>query len=426
MRERNLLYLFLALNVALAGAFVAYLVLSSGGQPETIFTTFPTPAKTNLITNTLLASVVPPAAAKTNVPVAVPPEIKSIPPSANHPEVKPVFTTKKIGWEQVESDDYLKYMDSLRAVGCPEDKVRYIILADINEVFAKKRIIEAISHDMQWWLAEPEMMMVNVLQAKGRELEEERRNLITKLLGPQALDREKSETMLWSTVQLTGPVLGKLSPEAHNQVQEICSRALERNQTSIFARDSQNQPLSPVEQAKMREDTRKDLKQVLNSDEMEEFLLRYSQNALQLRNELRGLEPTPDEFRRIFRSLDPLDHQMQLQYGSKDAMSDRQKERYERQREDIIKDTLGPQRFERYLLGKDPLYVQAQMYARQYGAPRAVMPIYQITKANESKRQRIIDDPALTPQQKSEAINALYHEQQQSIQRMAGEAKAEN
>ena len=78
------------------------------------------------------------------------------------------------------------------------------------------------------------------------------------------------------------------------------------------------------------------------------------QNALQLRNELRGLEPTPDEFRKIFRTLDPMDHQMQLQYGSKEAMSDKQKERYERQREDIVKETLGEQRFDRYLLVKDP------------------------------------------------------------------------
>ena len=66
------------------------------------------------------------------------------------------------------------------------------------------------------------------------------------------------------------------------------------------------------------------------------------------------------------------------------------------------------------------------MFARQYGAPKAVMPIYQMTKINKSKRQRIIDDPALTPQQKSEAINALYQEQQRSIQKMAGEARPQN
>src|SRR5438477_5798637 len=292
MRERNLLYLFLGLNVALAGAFIAYLVLSNSGQREIVSTAFPAATKTNAATNTAMLA---PALARTNAPktnvavTALPPEPKPAPPATNSPEAKPVLSARKITWEQVESEEYLKYIGSLRAVGCPEEKVRYIILADINELFAKKRIKEAISHDTQWWRSEPDMMMINVLQSKGRELEEERRSLVTKLLGAEALEREKGETMLWSTVQLTGPVLGNLSSELHQQVQEICARALEKNQTSAFARDSQGQPLNGVELARMREQTRADLRQVLNNEEMEEFLLRYSQNALQLRNELRGV-----------------------------------------------------------------------------------------------------------------------------------------
>src|SRR5205807_5714682 len=136
------------------------------------------------------------------------------------------------------------------------------------------------------------------------------------------------------TVQLTGPVLGSLAPELHNQVQEICARAMERNQATTFARDNQGQPLNPVELAHMRDQTRTDLKQLLNNEELEEFLLRFSQNALELRMELRGLEPSADEFRKIFRATDPIDHQMQLQYGSKAALSEKQRERYERQRAD--------------------------------------------------------------------------------------------
>ena len=57
MREKNLLQLFLVLNVALAGAFVIYLLLSANHQPKVIATTFPSaPAKTNVaaITNVLL------------------------------------------------------------------------------------------------------------------------------------------------------------------------------------------------------------------------------------------------------------------------------------------------------------------------------------------------------------------------------------
>ena len=40
MRERNLLYLFLGLNVALAGAFMIYLFLSTNRQPGVVATSF--------------------------------------------------------------------------------------------------------------------------------------------------------------------------------------------------------------------------------------------------------------------------------------------------------------------------------------------------------------------------------------------------
>src|SRR5205823_3618407 len=112
MRERNLLYLFLALNVALAGAFITYLFLSSTGQPQVVSASFTETAAPKAATN-IPVRVSPAAnAPKTNLAVAVAvQEIKSSSPvSTNQVESKPVFTSKKITWEQVESDDYLKYI----------------------------------------------------------------------------------------------------------------------------------------------------------------------------------------------------------------------------------------------------------------------------------------------------------------------------
>ena len=45
MRERNLLYLFLGLNVALAGAFMIYLFLSTNRQPGVVATSFTSTGK---------------------------------------------------------------------------------------------------------------------------------------------------------------------------------------------------------------------------------------------------------------------------------------------------------------------------------------------------------------------------------------------
>jgi len=415
MRERNLLYLFLALNGLLAGAFAIYLFLSTHRQPKIIAGSLPVATnKTAKATNAVPKPVVAvaPVPAATNAPAVA-------------AAVVPTPAQKTYGWQDVETPDYLKYMGNLRLVGCPEEKIRTIILSDINQLIDQKRLKEAVAHDSPWWKVEPnQYLMVNVMQEKGRVLEEERHALIERLLGPDSADDEKSETLLWN-VQLTGPVLGALPAKMHNAVQEICQRSVERHQSYQWSRFNEGQPINQVELAKLREQTRSDLRQVLTPAEVEEFTLRYSHNSHQLRMELAGMDPTPEEFRKIFRAIDAPDHQMQLEYGSVEAMSPKQRERYERQRDGAIKEVLAETRYQAYLMTKDPLYRQAQMTAMQYGAPsKAVMPIYQMTKANESRRQQIYTNITLSAQQKNEELSRLNIDQQRTLQQILNEANA--
>lgn len=423
--------LFLALNVALAACFVVYLFLSTNNQPRVVATSFVPPvsttSKTNA-TNSLIAAVQTAQTNATNLLTAIAPEGTNAAAGTNL--LSPVFSQKRIGWEQLQHDeqtntvDYRTYIDSLRAVGCPEEKVRYIVLTDINDLFSKKRLKEAVTHDVQWWRSEPEISVAGALQQKGRTLEEERRILIEKYLGADAVESEKGEAMLWSNVQLTGPVLGNLPPEVHNAVQEICGKSIERHQGAFWARINDGQPLNSVEMAKLREQTRADLRKVLSPEGMEEFLLRYSHNAHQLRAELRGFEPTPDEFRKILRGTDALDHQLQVEFGGVEALSPQQRDRHNSQRDAAIREALGPKRYQDYLLVKDPLYRQAQMTATQYGAPaNVIMPLYQMTKTNETRRQKILNDSALTPQQKSEALIAVQQEQMRTVQQIVSDAR---
>src|SRR6476659_35853 len=130
MRERNLLYLFLVLNVALAAAFIIYLFVSTTGQPNVQLATFVTnspgqgPKWTNSLkqnaplTNAPAFAVVQTNSASTNAIAEIAPP-------------KPVLTGRKFTWEDVESDAYKTYVESLRAVGCPDAKVRTIIMSDI-------------------------------------------------------------------------------------------------------------------------------------------------------------------------------------------------------------------------------------------------------------------------------------------------------
>jgi len=429
MRDKHLLRLFLGLNVALAACFVVYLILSSNNQPAFVSTAFPIPApKTNVIIKVAAPEIV---SVLTNISTN---ELTMVVTNAtavtNLESLKPVFVEKRITWEQLQADEqsgtnvYRTYLESLRAVGCPEEKVRYIVLTDINELFAKKRLKEAVALDMKWWQSEHELATAGALPEKGRTLEEERRALIAKYLGEDAAESEKGEAMLWSNVQLTGPVLGNLPPEIHNAVQEICARSRDRSGGLDWARFNDGQAPNSVELAKLREQTRADLRRVLNAEGMEEFLLRYSQNAHILRDELRGFNPTPDEFRKALRGTDPLDHQMQLEYGTPDALSPQQRERHIALRDAAIREALGPKRYQDYLVIKDPVYGKARQTVVQYGgSTRAIMPIYQLMKTNEVRRQRVLNDTSLTREQKDDEGRSINSEQITEVQRIITETR---
>jgi len=440
VRDRNLLRLFLALNVGLAGAFVAYLFLSRNSHPVVLPTSFPRPA------NAPARSAALPNPPHTNAPKIAPPEspppsaAPSLPSSARTAAVAATLTDasppsplsaasirKRFTWEDVESADYPAYLERLRTAGCPEDKIRTIVSSDIETLFAQRRLKEAVAHDIQWWLPQSDYFVSNALQDKGRRLEEQRRDLIRRLLGSEALEpeSERPDLALWSNVPLTGPVLGALPPDRHLRVQEICGKALDRQQSTVWAGVQDHQPANNVEMARLREQTRADLRQVLNAPELEEFLLRYSQVAHALRQEFGGFALSPEEFRKVFRAVDALDHPMQLEFGGLETMSAQQRARYERQRETAIREALGPERHQACLLTRDPLYRQAQMFASQQNASaQALMPIYQLTKASEAKRQKILTDASLTPEQRNQALNAVQSEQTESIRRIVRETAA--
>src|SRR5262245_38764254 len=99
MREKNVLPLLLWLNVALAGWFVGYILISSSSQPRVTPTSFKplSTSTSNLASFSTNASL-------TNLDGAL--EATNALAEATHAVVstnqaapQPVFTAKKIGWE---------------------------------------------------------------------------------------------------------------------------------------------------------------------------------------------------------------------------------------------------------------------------------------------------------------------------------------
>jgi len=140
-----------------------------------------------------------------------------------------------------------------------------------------------------------------------------------------------------------------------------------------------------------------------------------------MRNELRGLDMTPAEFRALFQARDSIEQQDEINYAGNDPAKLRRKQELETQREAAIEQALGKERYANYVLSRDPIFRQSQATAEQLGAPaEVVLPIYQINQLTEAERRRIQNDTTLTVEEKIDALAATQADQQKSLEKILG------
>ncbi len=315
-------------------------------------------------------------------------------------------------WTQVESPDYKTYIENLRGIDCPEQTIRDIIIADVNALFAKRLATELITAEQQWWRSEPDSNVVRLAALKSQEIDAERRALLTSLLGPnwETGDLLSLPRPSRPGVALDGPVLGNLPMETKQAVEAIAIRSQEKLQAFLNTVGQRDRATEAAELAKLREETRTELAGVLTPPQLEEYLLRYSQNASNLRNELgtlRYFNATQDEFRAIFRATDTIDQRIQQLAGATDPNSILQRNNLLQERENAIRTALGTERYNTYLALRDPLYRESYAQAQEAGTPQAVNAIYQINLATAQEQATILSNTNLTAAQRAIALKEI-------------------
>jgi hypothetical protein len=326
-------------------------------------------------------------------------------------------------WAEVESTDFPVYIANLRRIGCPEKTIRDIIVAEVNDLFAERMAREIVLPEQKWWLPEPDMDALESGMDQARTLDLEKNALLTQLLGP-GWDAQRPVPGE-NAVRFDGPVLSKLSPDAKSAVERIESNARKIRAEAEERARTDGHTLDPAELARIRQETRRQLAAILNPEQLEEYLLRYSQTADQMRQELRGFGAGADEFRRIIRARDSFDQQIASLDANEPGTAVRRAE-LERARDAAIRQSIGPERFGFYQLSQSPLFRQAQDQAEQNGAPAdKVIPIFRINQAVQDEIARIQADRNITDDQRRVALAAVQQQQRNSIYRIVNSDPAD-
>lgn len=334
-----------------------------------------------------------------------------------------IVRPQTLTWRDIESDDYPTYVRNLRAIGCPEQTLRDIIVADVNELFAKRRATELFSASHEWWRSEPDADRLEEAAAQRHALETERRTLLTRLLGP---GWDLSGSILTETsdggTTLDGPLLGELPLETKRAVRQIELDRRNRERAYLQEAREQGEQPNPATLARLRQQTREELARILNPAQLEEYLLRYSEAAEKLRSALKGFGTSPDEFRRLFRVADGIEQELASINGTAGEAGTRRVAELELLREAKVAEALGPDRYRFYKMNQDPLFQRARETAQQIGAsPETALTLYQIDHETDAERRRILEDKSLTPDEQSLHLAQTDQERLNSLRKLLGE-----
>lgn len=374
----------------------------------------------------------PPPATETPVPDAPAAKIKrkAMEQPGAFPQAAPQFH-----WREVESADYKDYIAKLRNIYCPEETIRDIIIADINKLYAPREVALRLPGDEEDSVSNDRARRVAPFERRKqlRAIQVEKNGLLKELLGIE-LPLDPLRARGSRNYELFEAAFKALPPEKRELVREIQETYW---QTSDNLKDkyANKRTADYIEEYKRANLERKaKLANVLTPDEMDEYEMRTTNVAQNMRSSLEGFNPTEDEFKTIFRIRKDIEEpyggllgagaSLDAQ-GNVIAQGQRSSADRRQQINDEIKKALGPERAGEYEISQDYNYRSLKNLGDRFGlAPQVVMQSYDLQKNYRDQQRQLRSNPALTPEQRTAALQELSASHQTQFTQLVGERAA--
>ena len=338
-----------------------------------------------------------------------------------------VFTNapaETFGWQQVESPDYKTYIANLRAIECPEETIRDIIFSDVNKLYAEKmKALRGETADYKYWKTQRPQNSKEELerQKKYRALEKEKIALLKDLLG---VDPNKEARKEMGSFDYWERMYGFLAEDKKEKARELQEKYQEMQQ-EIWQRNSGGQ-LDDEDQKeieRLRKQQLAEMAAFMTPQELEEYELRASQTAGQLRHDLDGFDPSVEEFRQIFRIKKAREDDLAMNnYDPDDKALNERRQKAQAESDKQVKEFLGEDRYKEYERAKAWEYKELLRLTERQGLPKeSAVAVFDMKKAVEEQAGKVRNDKSLTPEQRNEALKAMKVETEKAVAETLGE-----
>jgi hypothetical protein len=340
---------------------------------------------------------------------------------------KLVTVTNELKWAQLESEDYKTYIARLREIGCPEQTIRDIIIADLDKLLAPEVATASGRRKvLKYWHPEEEELLndVNPHEAflKEQQIDKRKREIIRELVGAD-LQRERMKST--GHEDYYERRLSFLPEERRTQVRELLEKfdeAEQRLRDKDLHGDGVPSATDRAQLRILREQRNAEMEQLLNPQEKTQFDLWLSPTANSVRHALYGMNATEQEFQAVYQARKAYED---LWAGRDPELLDpstrQQMEQAKQDMEGAIFQGLGEQRYADYQRGQDDDFHLLSALVTRFKLPREkAAEVYGYKAVTLSYRDQIAADPNLTLDQKKSALQAVTQETRTAVQSLLG------
>lgn len=377
----------------------------------------------------LRARIASPISGNEATPATSSPALRSAPSSGTE---KVAVVTNSLRWAQLESEDYKTYIARLRGIGCPEQTIRDIIIADLDKLLAPE-IVAAYGRrkELRYWHPEEEEMANDVnprdVFQKQHELEKRKQEIIRELISAD-LSRERMKAS--GQEDYYERRLGFLPEHRRTRVRELLEQFDEAEQKLRDKETAEEGALSAADRAQLRllrQQREDEVDRLLAPSEKQQYELWLSPTANEVRHALYGMDATEQEFLAVYQARKTFEDI----WGQRDPdlLDPNSRQQMEQARADMeaqILHELGEQRYADYERGRDDDFHLLSALVTRFKLPRErAAEVYSYKNVAANYREQIRNSPLLTAEQRAEALKAISEETANVVRGVLG-SKAYN
>jgi hypothetical protein len=308
----------------------------------------------------------------------------------------------KVDWRMVESENYKQYIVNLRAIGCPEETIRDIIVADVNKLFeSRRKEFFPATNKFEYWKGGN--FFTTLFDEKKMEKQEalnaEKRALLKELLGVDVADK----TDLISGTKVFETMLDFLPAAKQTELMEFEQKFAAKS--AKYMKDIQRGDPEALKKLMAEKDA--ELLKILSPDEKFEYDLRMSQSAMVMRMQMGDLEVSEQEFRDLFKLRKQFDDEHGLAGMAANRGEDRDKRALAQKELDAqTRQVMGDDRFLDYRFSADYERSSLKKIAEQHNIPKAnALKVFEIRNIAQEEASRLRGDQSLSPEELQERLN---------------------